>query len=364
MATSSRFIALAAGGTGGHVYPALALAAELRQQNFDVVLYTDKRGERFIKDNVIPYRVIESATLHKGLIGKFRTLFKLGVGYLQCHALYLKQRPAAIVGFGGYPSFPPVIAAAHRGVPVILHEQNAVFGRAQRMLARFAKTICLSFPQTHKLNGIPANKLRVTGLPLRAEILQLADAAYHLPQAGEPFRILITGGSQASSLFARVIPQAIALLPDALRAQLHMVHQCRVEDLTDVSDFYRQHSISADVISYIHDMPVQLAKTHLFIGRSGASTVTEVALAARPAIFIPLAVSLDGDQAANAANIMDVGGGWILTEKAFSPESLAAMLQDILNQPARLTAASSALKGLGRRDATQSLAQAVTDALL
>ncbi len=360
---SKPYIVLASGGTGGHVYPALALAAELQQCGYDVALFTDKRGVQFVKGTDTSYRVIQSATLHKGLIGKLRTAFKLSVGYLQCQWSFLVRKPDAIVGFGGYPSFPPVFAAAHRGIPVILHEQNALFGRAQRMLAKFARFICLSFPQTQKLGNIPAEKLRVTGLPLRAEILAVKDAIYSLPQANETFGILITGGSQASALFAKIIPQAIALLSAELQKKLHLVHQCRAADVEPVADFYRTHDISAEVTPYIHDMPVQLAKTHLFIGRSGASTVTEVALASRPAIYIPLGVSLDGDQAANAANIISIGGGWILAEKDFSSESLAAMLQDILNQPARLTAASSVLKGLGRADAAQQLAQTVTDVL-
>ena len=363
MSERKKYIAMATGGTGGHTYPTLTLAKEMRQQGFDVILFSDIRGERFIKETDVPYHIIKSATWKKGPIGKLQTLMMLGVGYVQSHLHFLRRKPDAIVGFGGYPSFPSVLAAAHRGIPVILHEQNSIFGRAQRMLARYARTICLSFSQTQKLQGVPPEKLLVTGLPLRVEILTLQDAVYILPQPGEKFRILITGGSQASTLFAKIIPQAIAFLPDALKNSVHMVHQCRANDVADVSEFYAQHNISADVLDYIHDMPVQLAQAHLFIGRSGASTVTEIALAGRPAIFIPLAVSLDGDQAANAAQIIAAGGGWILSEKDFSPASLAAMLQDILNQPARLIAASSVLKHLAHADATQKLVQAVKDAL-
>jgi UDP-N-acetylglucosamine--N-acetylmuramyl-(pentapeptide) pyrophosphoryl-undecaprenol N-acetylglucosamine transferase len=363
MANKKPYIALAAGGTGGHVYPALTLARALQQDGCNVMLLTDTRGARFIKDNTVPYRVIQAATLHKGVIGKLRTVLKLGIGYLQSHLHFLTRKPDAIVGFGGYPSFPPVVAAAHRGAAVILHEQNALYGRAQRMLTRFARFVCLSFAQTQKLDSVPPAKIRVTGLPLRPDILQLQHAPYTLPSASEKFRILITGGSLASQLFSRVIPQAVALLPVPLRNTVHMIQQCRADDVDAVAGFYRQHGISADVVDYIHDMPTQLAQAHLFIGRSGASTVTEIALAGRPAIFIPLAVSLDGDQAANAAQIISAGGGWILAEKDFSSESLAAMLQDILNQPARLVAASSVLKGLAHADATQALVQTVKDAL-
>lgn len=364
MTDTPKLIALAAGGTGGHVYPALTLAQELRHQGYDTILFTDHRGERFVKGSDVPYHIIQSATLQKGLVGKLKTVLKLGIGYLQCHAHFLTRKPAAIVGFGGYPSFPPVLAAAHRGAPVILHEQNAILGRAQRMLMPVATTICLSFDKTKKLENVPPHKIRVTGLPLRPEILPLAQASYSLPLPNEAFSILITGGSLASALFGEIIPKAMTLLPPELQQRLHIVQQCRADDVERVAYTYQTHHINADVRSYLNDMPQQLMRAHLFIGRAGASTVTEVALASRPAIFVPLAVSLDGDQAANAANIIDVGGGWILAEKDFSPESLAAMLQDILNQPARLTAAASVLKGLGRADATMSLAKAVTDALL
>ena len=362
MTRNRRLIALATGGTGGHVYPALTLARALSPTH-DIILYTDPRGVRFITDSGFKYHVIQSAKMHPGLLGRLRTLVQLGLGYVQSHLFMLVRRPDAIVGFGGYPSFPAVVAAAHRGVPVVLHEQNAIFGRAQRMLVRFAKIVCLSFANTQKADAIPATKLRVTGLPMRPDIVALSGQDYQLPHDNDKFNILIAGGSLASALFGRVIPHGIAKLPADLQAKIHVVQQARPEQIDEISRLYQQHHISAEVLPYIHDMPAALRKAHLFIGRSGASTVTELAIAGRPALYIPLAVSLDGDQAANAAHIIQGGGGWILPEKDFSPESLAAMLGDILNQPSRLTAAASALKGLGRASATQDLAQAVMDVL-
>lgn len=359
----TKLVVLAAGGTAGHVYPALTVGRALQAQGYAVRLCTDKRGARFVENTTIPFSVIQSAPMQKGLIGKIKTMLRLGTGYLQSQFLFLFNKPSAIIGFGGYPSFPPVIAGAHRKVPVILHEQNAVLGRAQRLLKNYARTICLSFPQTKMTDGINAEKLTVTGLPLRPEILALTDRHYALPQGDDKFRILITGGSQAAALFGKMIPLAMAQLPEDLQARLHIVQQCRPHQIETIRQFYTHHRISTDIESYLHDMPDQLRRAHLFIGRAGASTVTEVAIAGIPTIFIPLAVSLDGDQAANAAHIVAAGGGWILPEKDFSPESLAAMLQDILNQPAQLTAMASTMKTLGRADATDRLTQTIIEAM-
>lgn len=356
-------VVLAAGGTAGHVYPALTVARALRSQHCDVMLCTDRRGVRFVSDTDIPYRVILSSAMQPGLIGKLKTMLKLGIGYAQSQLLFLCRKPSAIIGFGGYPSFPPVIAAAHRKVPVILHEQNAILGRAQRLLKRYATKICLSFPDTKMMDGIAADILSVTGLPLRPEVLSVADRIYTPPRDGEKFTILITGGSLASALFGRVIPQAMLLLSDTARQAIHIIQQCRADDIENVRKTYADNNISADVLSYINDMPDKLRAAHLFIGRAGASSVTEMAIASLPAIFIPLAVSLDGDQAANAANVINAGGGWILAEKDFSPESLAAILENIIQQPAQLTAMASTLKALGRPDATERLVQITLEAM-
>ncbi|HEY1096541.1 MAG TPA: UDP-N-acetylglucosamine--N-acetylmuramyl-(pentapeptide) pyrophosphoryl-undecaprenol N-acetylglucosamine transferase, partial [Alphaproteobacteria bacterium] len=344
-------------------YPALTIARALRAKNYRVLLCTDKRGVRFVENTDISYRVVQSAPMRKGLIGKISTLLLLGIGYLQSHILFLFDKPAVIVGLGGYPSFPPVIAAAHRQIPVVLHEQNALFGRAQRMLHAYAKKICLSFPQTKMLQGIPEEKLQVTGLPLRPEIMAISDHPYTLPQGDEKLRILITGGSLASALFGDTIPLAMAQLAPELQDKIHVVQQCRAEQAEMIRQFYTHHRISSDVQTYLHDMPDQLRLAHLFIGRAGASTVTEMAVAGLPAIFIPLAVSLDGDQAANAEHIVKAGGGWILPEKDFSPESLAAMLSDIINQPTQLISMASTMKTLGRADATERLTQTIIEAM-
>lgn len=363
MASRKPLVVLAAGGTGGHVYPALTVARALRDKNCDVMLCTDKRGVRFVKDTDIPYRMILSSAMQPGLAGKIKTILKLGIGYLQSQWLFLFHKPSVIIGFGGYPSFPPVIAAAHRHVPVILHEQNAILGRAQRLLKQYVTKICLSFPDTKMTGAISPGKLTVTGLPLRPEILSVADRVYTPPRDGEKFNILITGGSLASALFGRVIPQAMLLLSDTAKHAIHIVQQCRADDVESVRQIYADHGLSADVLSYINDMPDKLRTAHLFIGRAGAGSVTEMAIAGLPAIFIPLAVSLDGDQAANAANVIQAGGGWILAEKDFSPESLAAILENIIQQPAQLTAMASTLKTLGRPDATERLVQIILGAM-
>lgn len=360
---TSPLIALAAGGTGGHLYPAITLAQELQQRGYDIVILTDRRGVRFVKDTPYPYHVIQSAPMQKGLWGKIKTASSLATGYLQCQALFLRRKPAAMVGFGGYPSFPPVMAAAHRKIPITLHEQNAIFGRAQRLVQRYAQNICLSFSQTRMLESVASEKITVTGLPLRPAILALANHAYQPPQTGERFNILVTGGSQASALFSQIIPQALITLPPDIQKRIHMIQQCRADDVAMVQQLYADHGISAEVLSYIHDMPVQLARAHLMIGRAGASTVTESTLAGLPTLYVPLAASLDGDQAANAAQIVAQGGAWMMAEKDFSPESLGAMLTNIINEPARLTAMAAILKTLGRANATTRLADIVAKTL-
>jgi UDP-N-acetylglucosamine--N-acetylmuramyl-(pentapeptide) pyrophosphoryl-undecaprenol N-acetylglucosamine transferase len=363
MTHTSPLIALAAGGTGGHLYPALALARTLEARGYRTCIITDKRGVRFVENTTIAYHVVQSAPMHKGLLGKIKTALRLGAGYLQCQFLFMRNTPSAVVGFGGYPSFPPVFAAAHRHIPIILHEQNAILGRAQRLVQRYARKVCLSFAQTRLIESVPAHKLEITGLPLRAEILSLAEHVYSLPQDHEKFRILITGGSLASALFSQIIPQAIIQLPKTIQQRIHMIQQCRADDVDTVKQLYADHGISADVLSYIHDMPTQLAQAHLMIGRAGASTVTESTLAGLPTLYIPLAVSLDGDQAANAAQIVAQGGAWMMTEKDFSPQALSAMITDIINEPARLTAMAAILKTLGRADATTRLADIVAETL-
>jgi UDP-N-acetylglucosamine--N-acetylmuramyl-(pentapeptide) pyrophosphoryl-undecaprenol N-acetylglucosamine transferase len=360
---SSPLIALAAGGTGGHLYPALTLAQELETRGYRVMILTDRRGVRFVENTAYKFHVIQSAPMHKGLWGKIKTALSLGTGYAQCQMLFLRDKPSAVVGFGGYPSFPPVIAAAHRHIPIILHEQNAILGRAQRLVQRYAQKICLSFGQTKMLESVDADKIVVTGLPLRPAILALADHVYAPPHDHEKFNILVTGGSLASALFSQIIPQAMIQLPVDLQKRIHMIQQCRADDVETVKQFYADHGISAEVLSYIHDMPVQLSRAHLMIGRAGASTVTESTLAGLPTLYIPLAVSLDGDQAANAAQIVAQGGAWMMTEKDFSPESLSAMLSDIINEPARLTKMAAILKTLGRADATTRLADIVANTL-
>jgi UDP-N-acetylglucosamine--N-acetylmuramyl-(pentapeptide) pyrophosphoryl-undecaprenol N-acetylglucosamine transferase len=358
-ATDNAPIILAAGGTGGHIFPAEALAETLLKMGERVVLVTDKRFANF-KTGIfvgIEKRTIHSGTDAGGLHKKILGAAGLVVGIVQARRLLSKLRPKAVVGFGGYPSFPTVFAAASLGIPTIIHEQNSVLGRANRMLAGRATRIATSFPQTLMLEDKDANKVFMTGNPVRASVRALRDIPYSSLSQDGKMQILVTGGSQGASVFSDVVPEAIGLLPPSLRARVRIDEQCRSEEeLRATKMKYADMAVSADLACFFVDLPARLAGCHLVIARAGASTVSELAVAGRPAILVPLPTSMDNHQYHNADAFEEAGGGWVMAQDGFTPASLSARLEAFLTAPTTLMKAAENARALGLPDAAEKLA--------
>jgi len=353
-------ILLAAGGTGGHMFPAEALARELLARGRQVVLITDRRGKAF--GDALPeveVHRIRAGTIGSGIAGKIRGMVELGLGALQARRLIAKLRPAAVVGFGGYPSVPTVIMAQRARVPVVLHEQNAVLGRANRMLAPGALRIATSFAQVSGLKQADRAKLVFTGNPVRSGVAAMRDLPYPALKDDGPFHLLVVGGSQGARIFSEIVPAALARLPEVLRARIRIVQQCRPEDLNAARAAFLAAGVAADLATFFKDMPDRLAACHLAVCRSGASTVAELAAAGRPAVLVPYPFAMDDHQTANAQAVADAGGAWLMPQTAFTPDALAARLEALLTLPQTLIKAAEAAKSRGATDAASRLADAV-----
>lgn len=344
----SHFV-VAAGGTGGHMVPASVVAHELIGRGHRVTLMTDARGLRFpgLFDGV-PSRIVDSAVL--SLKRPLAGLAAIWRGRKAAIAFLRDEGVAGVIGFGGYPSLPPLLAARALGKPTILHEQNAVFGRTNRLLARGATLIATSFQNTRRLSA----KHELTGLPVRDAVRAIADVPY--PPVMDVHELLVVGGSQGATILSRVVPAAIASLPAALRARLHVVQQARAEDVEVVRTTYAEAGVRAHVDSYFADLPARLAAAHLVISRSGASTMAELAVAGRPAILVPFAAAMDDHQTANAEEFVRAGGGPVLSEAQFTPAAVAAAIISLLTVPGALQNAAAAAKSVGRPDAGARLA--------
>ncbi|WP_114859787.1 undecaprenyldiphospho-muramoylpentapeptide beta-N-acetylglucosaminyltransferase [Azospirillum brasilense] len=361
--TTQRPIILAAGGTGGHFFPAEALARELLARGEAVALVTDKRGQAF-GDSLPEVTVhrIRSAAPGGNLLAKMNAAWQMGLGLLGANALMRHLKPAAVVGFGGYPSVPTVYAAAQGRVPVMLHEQNAVLGRANRMLAAAARRIAVAFPEVASVKAEHRPRLVRTGNPVRPAIAAKRDAAYAVPTSGSPVRILVMGGSQGARVFSEVIPEALGRLPADLRARIHLAQQCRPEDLEAARAAYAGMGLGGlELESFFRDVPDRLAACHLAVTRAGASTIAELTCVGRPAILVPYPHAMDDHQTANARQLAAAGAAWVMAQPDFTADALAARLTDLLESPDALTAAAQAAHGWGMADAARRLADAVLD---
>ncbi len=353
----SKFV-LIAGGTGGHLFPAMALAQELRRRGHEIYLMSDGRvgeyGKRFPAKEII---VIPSATPSISNPIKFIKAGFIIVGGIFLALKKLKQiKPDVVIGFGGYPVFPPFLAASLLRIPGVLHEQNAVLGRANRALARFAKELALSFEITSFADKI-AIAQTVTGNPIRDSVRQVAnEIAYSKLRDKDKIRLLVFGGSQGARVFSDIVPLAIANLPKDMRKRLDIVQQCREEDLERVANAYRGAKVNVELATFFNDLPERMAQSHLVICRSGASSVAELTALGIPSILIPLPGSLDGDQANNAAFLEASEGGWLLEQATLSPQSLAKSLKELFEQPELLDEAAQKAKSLGQPKAVEKLA--------
>ena len=352
-------VLVAAGGTGGHLFPAEALAAALNRRGVAVHLVTDRRAERYgaaFSEQTI--HVVSSATFgSRDPFALVRTAAMLGLGYFQARALLARLKPAAVVGFGGYPTVPPVLAAARSGVPSLIHDANAVIGRANRFLAPRVAAIATSFSDVFRDRPELAAKATLTGNPVRPAVVEAAATPY--PTSGDPLRLLIFGGSQGARVMADIVPSAIGLLDAPLRARLAIVQQARDEDLARVRAAYDKLGVAAETALFFANLPARIAASHLIVSRSGASTVAELAAIGRPAILVPLPHALDQDQFANAGVLETAGGAIRLTQDAFTPRRLAAEIAAMAAAPHLLATMALAAKSVGRLDAAERLSDLV-----
>ncbi|GGA97314.1 UDP-N-acetylglucosamine--N-acetylmuramyl-(pentapeptide) pyrophosphoryl-undecaprenol N-acetylglucosamine transferase [Brucella endophytica] len=349
-------IVLCAGGTGGHLFPAEALAHELTARGWEVHLATDTRAQRFAGSfPAKSLHVIRSATISgRNPIAIARTMWRLWQGNLDARKLFRDLKPKLVAGFGGYPTLPPLYAATRMGIPTLIHEQNAVMGRANRGLAPRVDAIAGGFLPERGESF--AAKTVQTGNPVRPAVLAETDKPYHQARPGEPFQLLVFGGSQGAGFFSSAIPAAIKLLPEEVRSRLQVTQQARADDEAQVKATYREMGMAAEVAPFFTNMPARIAKAHFVISRSGASTVSEIAAIGRPAVLVPFPHALDHDQAANAAALEAAGGAQVIRQQELTPERLAQIITDAMNEPERLAAMANAARSVGRPDATQLLA--------
>jgi UDP-N-acetylglucosamine--N-acetylmuramyl-(pentapeptide) pyrophosphoryl-undecaprenol N-acetylglucosamine transferase len=359
-AAERKRVLVAAGGTGGHLFPAEALAAALGKRDVAVELVTDSRAARHAGAFAGAVHVIPSATIRgKNPIALAHTGGMLGYGLLKAWVALPKLKPAVVVGFGGYPTIPPLLAAVLRGIPTIIHEQNAVMGRANRLLAPRVRAIATGFPGILKSSPVLAAKATHTGNPVRPAVIAVSSADYPLLDTAGPLHLLVFGGSQGARVMADVVPSAVARLEPHLQMRLRIVQQARDEDFSRVRDAYQKMQVQAEVAPFFADLPARMAASHLVISRSGASTVAELAAIGRPAILVPLPHALDQDQRANAGVLMQAGGAIRLDQAEFTPDRMAAEIAALAAEPARLAAMAGAAKLVGSIEAAERLADLV-----
>ena len=357
-------ITLAAGGTGGHMFPAHALGIELEKRGYRVTLISDARGLKFpgLLEGMEKHQISAGSVSRGGILGRLRTGLDLIAGVFQARRFLIADRPQTVVGFGGYPALPTILAARWLGIPYCIHEQNSVLGRVNRMVAGGASSVALSFADTAKVPRRASARAVVTGNPVREEIAALAAQSYPAVGPDSIFRVLVLGGSQGARILSDVVPAALAMMPGAARKRFQVTQQCREEDLERVRRTYSEADIAAEVGIFFEDMPERLQWTHFVISRAGASTISELTAAGRPSILVPLAIATDDHQTTNAKALVEAGGAWLFDESGFTPAALAKRVQKLALNPAELTRAAAATRAAGMPDATRLLADLVEEA--
>jgi UDP-N-acetylglucosamine--N-acetylmuramyl-(pentapeptide) pyrophosphoryl-undecaprenol N-acetylglucosamine transferase len=361
MSTDAPLILLAAGGTGGHLFPAEALANALEKRGIAVDLATDRRAAAYAgqfparKIHMLPSDTVRS----RNPLRLALTALVLGYGILRAMFLLFRLRPAAVVGFGGYPTLPPVIAAWLLRIPRIVHEQNAVMGRANRLLAAPASMIATGYPGMFARKPELAIKAVHTGNPVRAAVREAATRDYEEPAGVKPLHLLVFGGSQGARIMSEIVPGAIERCAAPVRSRIRVVQQCRQEDIGEVKAIYARLGVPAELAVFFNDLPNRIADSHLVIARSGASTVAELAAIGRPAVLVPLPHALDQDQLANATALAAAGGALLIRQDEFTAERLTQELSQFADRPAILTGMAAAARRTGRADAAERLADLV-----
>jgi len=353
-------VALAAGGTGGHMFPAEALARELLTRGCRVALVTDRRGQAW-GDRVpgVELHRIRAGRFGAGVMSKVVGFAELALGTIEAGRLLRRLAPAIAVGFGGYPSVPTMLAAAQLSVPTLLHEQNAILGRANRLLAPRVRRIATSFPDVSAVRPADRARLVETGNPVRPAVTALRGTPYPALAANAPFHVLVLGGSQGARVLSEAIPAACARLPEPLRRRLRLAQQARPEDIEAVRRAHAASSVAAELATFFDDVPARLARAQLVISRSGASTVAELAMIGRPAILVPYLHAADDHQTANARALEQAGGAWVMAHAEFTPDALAVRLAQLIAAPETLARAAAAAHALGRPYAARALADLV-----
>ncbi len=356
----SKHYVLAAGGTGGHMVPAAALATELTKRGHHVALVSDERGVRFpgLFDGVQTH-VLPAGRFAGGPLGYAKALREMWRGRAMARELYRTFRPAAVIGFGGYPAMPALLAAFAEKIPTAVHEQNAVLGRVNRLVARRVDAIATSYETTERLPERLMPKVHLVGNPVREAVLALRAQPYPLLEEDGIFRVLVTGGSQGASVLSQVVPDGLAMLPPNFRRRLQVTHQARIEDIDAARAQYAEHQIAAELATYLPDLPEQLAWAHLVIARAGASTIAELTAAGRPAILVPLPSATDDHQTVNAREMTNAGGARTIPQKIFTAVELAKQMQKLGLDPQALENAAGRAKSVGRPYAVGDLADLV-----
>ena len=349
---TSRPVYLAAGGTGGHIFPALAVAETLQTRGYSAHLFTDRRGAKLLSGvSSLPAKlhiIAAASPFQNGMTKRMFAIAKLAAGAVASFCHLLIRRPALIIGFGGYPSFAPLMVGRLLGVPILLHEQNAFLGRANHMLAKFANALALSWPQTKNLPD--RRHAEVTGIPVRQAFFNASQSPY-CPAAKATINLAVLGGSQGASILASLVPDAIATLNPVMRQRLHIHQQARPEQIETLQHRYGGLGVTADVQSFYSDMPSLLGQSHLVICRAGASSLAELAAIGRPSLLLPLQNAMDDHQRMNALQMQDVGGGICLDGTNLSSAILAARIKQLLENPKRLKKMAKSAQSLAKPNA-------------
>lgn len=358
-------IILTAGGTGGHVYPAEALAEELTKRGYNLALVTDKRGKDNYKGKlgeIQNYAVYAGGMVGKSPWFKIKSLCKVGWGTLQALFILLKRRPVCVVGFGGYASFPCSVAAILTGTDLVIHEQNSVMSRTNRFLSKYADLIAESFKN---VRFAPQHvKSVLTGMPIRQSVAEVGSLPYPKLDKNDKLQILVLGGSQGASVFSSVVPEAVRLLEPKLQKRLKIVQQCRKADLEEVSAAYRDLPCEAIVSSFFDNMPELYAASHLAVSRSGASSVSEIAVAGVPSILVPLPTAADDHQTKNAEWLADAKAAVLVRQKDLTPALLAGKISELFDNYEKFEKMSQNAKRAGIKNAAERFADAIENEII